>query len=76
MLEYKLKIIVKMFLMVLGKALVIVINYHLKCFFRWLLLCNPLLADVISDKIGDQWPIYLDQLVKLKEFADDEGFQR
>ncbi|XP_023335700.1 glycogen phosphorylase isoform X2 [Eurytemora carolleeae] len=43
---------------------------------RWLLLCNPLLADVISDKIGDQWPIYLDQLVKLKEFADDEGFQR
>ncbi len=45
-------------------------------FFRWLLLCNPLLADVISDKIGDQWPIYLDQLVKLKEFADDEGFQR
>ena len=31
-LGYKLKIIVKMFLMVLGKALVIVINYHLKCF--------------------------------------------
>jgi starch phosphorylase len=43
---------------------------------RWLLLCNPLLADVISDKIGDEWPIYLDQLVKLREFADDEAFQR
>merc|ERR1719362_1941679 len=43
---------------------------------RWLLLCNPLLADVISDKIGDDWPIHLDQLTKLREFAEDENFQR
>jgi len=43
---------------------------------RWLLLCNPLLADVISDKIGDDWPVHLDQLTQLKQYAEDVNFQR
>lgn len=43
---------------------------------RWLLLCNPGLADVISEKIGDEWPVHLDQLVALKKFAKDPNFQR
>jgi len=43
---------------------------------RWLLLCNPMLADLISDKIGDDWPVHLDQLQQLKKWADDPKFQR
>merc|ERR1712117_150853 len=42
---------------------------------RWLLLCNPLLADLINEKIGDQWPVHLDQLTQLKQFAKDPRFQ-
>jgi len=42
---------------------------------RWLLLCNPMLADLISEKIGDSWPVHLDELVKLKEWASDPKFQ-
>jgi len=43
---------------------------------RWLLLCNPMLADSISEKIGDNWPVHLDQLTKLKQWAEDGKFQR
>merc|ERR1711874_694458 len=43
---------------------------------RWLLLCNPVLSDLISDKIGDKWPTRLDQLANLRQFADDHRFQR
>ncbi|XP_023013951.2 glycogen phosphorylase [Leptinotarsa decemlineata] len=43
---------------------------------RWLLLCNPGLSDLISDKIGDEWTVHLDQLQKLKKFAKDSNFQR
>merc|ERR1712198_792878 len=43
---------------------------------RWLLLCNPGLSDLIADKIGDSWPYNLDELAKLKTFADDAKFQR
>merc|ERR1719339_318525 len=42
---------------------------------RWLLLCNPMLADLISEKIGDEWPVHLDELAKLKEWAADPKFQ-
>jgi len=42
---------------------------------RWLLLCNPLLADLISEKIGDDWPVHLDQLQQLKQWAKDPRFQ-
>jgi len=42
---------------------------------RWLLLCNPMLADLISEKIGDNWPVHLDELARLKEWAADPKFQ-
>uniref|UniRef100_A0A6B2E8C8 Alpha-1,4 glucan phosphorylase n=1 Tax=Phlebotomus kandelakii TaxID=1109342 RepID=A0A6B2E8C8_9DIPT len=43
---------------------------------RWLLLCNPGLSDLISQKIGDEWPVHLNQLVALKKWAKDPNFQR
>jgi glycogen phosphorylase len=43
---------------------------------RWLLLCNPGLADLICEKIGDEWPVHLDQLAQLKKWAKDPTFQR
>lgn len=41
---------------------------------RWLVLCNPGLADIISDKIGQDWIVHLDQLSKLKPLASDPNF--
>jgi len=43
---------------------------------RWLMLCNPSLADLITEKIGDDWPVHLDQLRKLEKWAKDPAFQR
>ncbi|CAG9822990.1 unnamed protein product [Phaedon cochleariae] len=43
---------------------------------RWLLLCNPGLSDLISDKIGDDWIVHLEQLQQLKKYAKDPNFQR
>jgi len=40
------------------------------------LLCNPMLADLVTEKVGEQWPVHLDQLQGLKEWADDPAFQR
>lgn len=42
---------------------------------RWLILCNPNLADLITSKIGDTWPVNLDELKKLVPLATDKGFQ-
>jgi starch phosphorylase len=42
---------------------------------RWLLLCNPGLARLITDTIGDRWVTDLDRLRDLERFADDAGFQ-
>src|SRR5204863_6145161 len=42
---------------------------------RWLLLCNPALASMISKSIGDGWITDLDQLAKLKPLAQDRGFR-
>lgn len=42
---------------------------------RWLLACNPELADLITDAIGEDWPKDLDQLKKLDAFADDAEFR-
>src|SRR5271154_1439160 len=42
---------------------------------RWLLLCNPPLASVITEAIGDDWITDLDQLRKLKPLADDKKFR-
>lgn len=43
---------------------------------RWLAACNPKLASLVTDKIGDQWLTDLEQLARLKELADDSTFQR
>ncbi|XP_048475676.1 glycogen phosphorylase, muscle form [Rhincodon typus] len=40
---------------------------------RWLVLCNPGLADVIAEKIGEDYIFDLDQLKKLLSFVNDEG---
>jgi len=41
---------------------------------RWLLLCNPNLADAIAEKIGESWLTNLDDLRKLEAFANDKNF--
>lgn len=41
---------------------------------RWLLLANPELARVITDKIGSDWKTNLFELKKLEPFAKEEDF--
>uniref|UniRef100_A0A8C4KGA6 Alpha-1,4 glucan phosphorylase n=1 Tax=Dromaius novaehollandiae TaxID=8790 RepID=A0A8C4KGA6_DRONO len=43
---------------------------------RWLLLCNPGLAEVIAEKIGDGFITDLSQLKKLLNFVNNEAFIR
>ena len=43
---------------------------------RWLLACNPGLSNLITETIGDGWPVQLDQLQDIAAFADDAGFQK
>ncbi|XP_061083738.1 glycogen phosphorylase, brain form [Conger conger] len=43
---------------------------------RWLLLCNPGLADIIAEKIGEDFLTDLFQLKNLLNFIDDESFIR
>ncbi len=40
---------------------------------RWLLKANPALAQLITDKIGDNWITHLDDLKKLEKFVGDKG---
>jgi len=40
---------------------------------RWLLMSNPVLADTITEAIGDGWITDLSQLKKLKPLADDKA---
>jgi starch phosphorylase len=42
---------------------------------RWLAWCNPELADLISDTIGEEWITDLSQLAKLAPHADDPKFR-
>lgn len=42
---------------------------------RWLKQCNPELAELITEKIGPQWPSDLDQLRKIEAFAADADFR-
>lgn len=42
---------------------------------RWLLECNPGLADLITDTIGDGWIDDLEQLQKIAPLAADADFQ-
>uniref|UniRef100_A0A0K0FAB3 Alpha-1,4 glucan phosphorylase n=1 Tax=Strongyloides venezuelensis TaxID=75913 RepID=A0A0K0FAB3_STRVS len=41
---------------------------------RWLLLSNPGLAELITEKIGDGWITKLDELQKLKMYVNDNTF--
>lgn len=41
---------------------------------RWLLLCNPCLADAVVEKIGESWITQLEDLRKLEQFANDKNF--
>ncbi|XP_077597656.1 glycogen phosphorylase, muscle form-like [Stigmatopora nigra] len=43
---------------------------------RWLLMCNPGLADVIAERIGDDYVRDLDRLNGLLDFVDDDAFIR
>ncbi|NWJ00014.1 PYGL protein, partial [Crypturellus undulatus] len=43
---------------------------------RWLLLCNPGLAELIAEKIGEDYVKDLSQLAKLHDFVDDDLFIR
>ncbi len=43
---------------------------------RWLAACNPELAELISETIGDGWVTDLSQLEKLKPYADDPKFRK
>lgn len=42
---------------------------------RWLLACNPGLSELITTKVGSDWPKHLDQLQQIAQFADDADFQ-
>ncbi|KAK2824721.1 hypothetical protein Q5P01_021896 [Channa striata] len=43
---------------------------------RWLLLCNPGLADVIAERIGEDFLTDLHQLKKILQFVNDAAFIR
>ncbi|NWR95639.1 PYGM protein, partial [Furnarius figulus] len=43
---------------------------------RWLVMCNPGLAEVIAQRIGEDFVSDLDQLRRLRDFVDDESFIR
>jgi len=42
---------------------------------RWLAMCNPELAELITDTIGDGWVRDLSLLKKLTPFAEDQAFR-
>jgi starch phosphorylase len=42
---------------------------------RWLRQCNPALAALITETIGDAWVGDLEQLAALAPYADDAGFR-
>uniref|UniRef100_A0A8C5GX47 Alpha-1,4 glucan phosphorylase n=1 Tax=Gouania willdenowi TaxID=441366 RepID=A0A8C5GX47_GOUWI len=43
---------------------------------RWLVMCNPGLAEVIAERIGEDFIRDLDQLQTLRNYLNDEGFIR
>ena len=43
-------------------------------FRRWLLSCNPELADLITKRLGNDWVKDAEKLKALKDFSDDEAF--
>jgi starch phosphorylase len=43
---------------------------------RWLAACNPELAELLTETIGDGWITDLSELQKLKPFAEDKKFRK
>ncbi|MDJ0511544.1 MAG: glycogen/starch/alpha-glucan phosphorylase [Crocosphaera sp.] len=43
---------------------------------RWILLSNPKLSALITEKIGDGWSKNLDEMRQLEKYADDAGFRK
>jgi starch phosphorylase len=44
---------------------------------RWMVLCNPLLAELITGKIGERWISHTEEnLRELEGYAEDEEFRR
>ena len=43
---------------------------------RWLLACNPDLSELITEKVGEEWPVHLDQLQTIAKLADKADFQK
>ncbi|MCX7278716.1 MAG: efflux RND transporter periplasmic adaptor subunit, partial [Burkholderiales bacterium] len=43
---------------------------------RWLLACNPELAELYNEVVGKEWPLQLDKLRAVTKFADDKAFQQ
>jgi starch phosphorylase len=43
---------------------------------RWLAACNPELASLITETIGDRWVTDLSQLKKLELYAEDAQFRQ
>lgn len=43
---------------------------------RWLKACNPRLAHLLNDKVGNDWPVELDLLRALSPLASDSQFQQ
>lgn len=43
---------------------------------RWLLMCNPTLASLISQRIGEEWITNLDLLRNLEPLASEKAFLR
>ncbi|XP_061754484.1 glycogen phosphorylase, muscle form [Nerophis ophidion] len=43
---------------------------------RWLVMCNPGLAEVIAERIGEDFIRDLDQLQRLRKFVNDDTFIR
>ncbi len=43
---------------------------------RWLKLCNPLLSELLDEKIGTGWVTDLDELKKIEPLAKDAAFQK
>ena len=42
---------------------------------RWMVLSNPRLTELITQRIGDDWIRHTDQLKQLEVFVDDAEFQ-
>ncbi|WP_420911655.1 glycogen/starch/alpha-glucan phosphorylase [Rippkaea orientalis] len=42
---------------------------------RWMVLSNPRLTELITQKIGNRWINHLDELKQLEQFVDDASFR-